>query len=165
MDYEKCRYCKNLDKMPTDEPCIRCKDNDHFAFIVTEEEQLKHYREIQEKMRENMPLDDGELLRCYMDFHEEKPKDNINPDHYKSETSLECIEAMEIIFGVEAVCKFCLCNAWKYVWRWKNKNGTEDLKKAMWYIDRAKSYDVIENSNCLDGLYNYILNNLEDSNA
>ena len=61
-------------------------------------------------------------------------KDNINPDHYKKETSLECIEAMELIFGAAAVRSFCICNAWKYIWRWKNKNGGEDLHKADWYI-------------------------------
>ena len=70
--------------------------------------------------------------------------DNINPDHYKSETSLECIEAMEIIFGEKAVFDFCICNAWKYIWRWKNKNGIEDLHKVDWYINRACRYsDVI----------------------
>jgi len=63
--------------------------------------------------------------------------DNINPDHYKSQTSLECIDAMEIAFGYEAVVNFCLCNAFKYIWRWKNKNGTEDLNKANWYLTRA----------------------------
>ena len=64
-------------------------------------------------------------------------KDNINPDHYKSETSLECIESMEIIFGRDAVIDFCVCNAWKYIWRWKNKNGEEDLVKAGWYLSYA----------------------------
>lgn len=63
--------------------------------------------------------------------------DNINPDHYKSSTSLECIEAMQIVFGREAVLHFCLLNAFKYIWRWKNKNGTEDLDKASWYVDKA----------------------------
>lgn len=63
--------------------------------------------------------------------------DNINPDHYKNQTSLECIEAMQIAFGREAVLHFCLCNAFKYIWRWKNKNGTEDLDKAQWYVERA----------------------------
>ena len=67
-------------------------------------------------------------------------KDAINPDHYKSETSLECIEAMEIMFGKEAVINFCLCNAFKYIWRWKNKNGEEDLDKADWYLHKADSY-------------------------
>lgn len=65
-------------------------------------------------------------------------EDNINPDHYKSETSLECIEAMQIAFGSDAVIDFCLCNAWKYIWRWKNKNGVEDLKKAEWYIEKGR---------------------------
>ena len=64
-------------------------------------------------------------------------KDNINPDHYKSSTSLECIEAMELVFGKSVVIDFCVCNAWKYIWRWKNKNGVEDLKKANWYVLRA----------------------------
>lgn len=69
-------------------------------------------------------------------------KDNINPDHYKNETSLECIEAMEIIFGKEAVYNFCVCNAWKYIWRWKNKNGAEDLDKASWYLNKASDYNI-----------------------
>ena len=69
--------------------------------------------------------------------NKEYKKDNINPDHYKSETSLECIETMEIIFGRDPVIDFCVCNAWKYIWRWKNKNGEEDLVKAGWYLSYA----------------------------
>lgn len=61
--------------------------------------------------------------------------ENVNhPNHY-TECSLECIEAMEIAYGVNAVLDFCICNAFKYVWRYKNKNGKEDLKKAQWYCD------------------------------
>lgn len=63
--------------------------------------------------------------------------DPVNPNHYKNSTSLECIEAMEIIFGKAAVLDFCACNAWKYIWRWKNKNGAEDLDKALWYAKRG----------------------------
>ena len=75
-----------------------------------------------------------EVVRAMTD----ESKDNINPNHYKSETSLECIEAMQIAFGNESVIDFCLCNAWKYIWRWKNKNGIEDLKKAEWYVDKGR---------------------------
>lgn len=64
--------------------------------------------------------------------------DNINPDHYKNTTSLECIEAMQIAFGRERVLTFCMLNAFKYIWRWKHKNGEEDLNKASWYIDKAR---------------------------
>ena len=55
--------------------------------------------------------------------------------HYET-AGVECIEAMEITQGREAVKSFCLCNAYKYLWRHKNKNGLEDLKKARWYLDR-----------------------------
>ena len=65
-------------------------------------------------------------------------KDNINPDHYKEKTSLECIEAMQIAFGRDRVITFCMLNAWKYIWRWKHKNGEEDLNKAKWYINKAR---------------------------
>ena len=67
--------------------------------------------------------------------------DKINPDYYKNETSLECIEAMEIVFGQDTSV-FCLCNAWKYIWRWRNKNGDEDLTKALWYLDCIKEDNI-----------------------
>lgn len=67
-----------------------------------------------------------------------KEKDNINPSHYKDECSMECIESMIIAFGVEAVYGFCLCNAYKYLWRYKNKNGMEDINKALWYVNKGE---------------------------
>lgn len=59
------------------------------------------------------------------------------PKHYVGSTSLECIDAMCIAFGKESVLDFCLCNAFKYMWRCKNKNGIQDLQKARWYLDTA----------------------------
>lgn len=70
-------------------------------------------------------------------------KDNINPSHYKDSCSIECIESMIIAFGAEAVYDFCICNAYKYVWRYKNKNGNEDLFKAKWYVDKAEEIFTI----------------------
>ena len=65
-----------------------------------------------------------------------KEVDNVNnPRHYAGSTSLECIECMRVTFGAKAVYDFCLCNAFKYLWRYKNKNGEEDIKKARWYLD------------------------------
>ena len=62
--------------------------------------------------------------------------DNINPDHYKK-GSIECIEALKAATvgkpGIEAVCT---ANVIKYVWRYEEKNGVEDLRKARWYLDR-----------------------------
>lgn len=64
--------------------------------------------------------------------------DNVNhPAHYEASTSIECIEAMELMFDFYDVQQFCLCNAFKYIWRHKYKNGLEDLDKAQWYINHA----------------------------
>ena len=88
-------------------------------------------------------------------------KDNINPDHYKNSTSLECIEAMELAFGRKAVLDFCICNAWKYLWRWKNKNGKEDLLKAQWYCDKAALLDDYDlKRETINTMGNYIQQNL-----
>lgn len=69
---------------------------------------------------------------------ETKPNkhDNINPDHYKERTSIECIDAMIMTFGAKRTAEYCVQNAYKYVWRHKFKNRLEDLKKAEWYLDK-----------------------------
>ena len=67
---------------------------------------------------------------------EDAKPDPVNlPAHYTS-GGIECIDAMQAAFGDEAVKDFCLCNAFKYLWRHRQKNGVEDLKKARWYLNR-----------------------------
>ncbi len=58
------------------------------------------------------------------------------PAHYTN-TSIECIDAMVETQGVDAVKDFCVCNAFKYLWRHNSKNGDEDIKKASWYLNKA----------------------------
>ncbi len=57
--------------------------------------------------------------------------DNVNhPKHYTEHPSgVECIQITEHM-------NFCLGNAIKYLFRHEHKNGIEDLKKAVWYINR-----------------------------
>ena len=58
-------------------------------------------------------------------------KDNINPNHYKNRAH-ECIEfTMHLNFN--------LGNAFKYIWRHKEKNSREDLEKAIWYLERQRA--------------------------
>lgn len=74
-----------------------------------------------------------------------KPDPVNRPAHYTS-GGIECIDVMQAAFGVEAVKDFCLCNAFKYLWRHRNKNGVEDLKKARWYLNRLIE-EVKDNDN------------------
>lgn len=69
-------------------------------------------------------------------FADEEPAaDNVNhPSHYTGR--YECIDVMQDVFGNGAVDNFCLCNAFKYIWRARKKNGLEDVKKAVWYLNK-----------------------------
>ncbi|MNM68468.1 hypothetical protein D3C81_800290 [compost metagenome] len=58
------------------------------------------------------------------------------PKHYTS-GKVECIDAIEsAIIGLEANEAFLTGQVLKYMWRWKRKNGAQDLQKARWYLDR-----------------------------
>lgn len=71
--------------------------------------------------------------------------DNVNhPSHYET-GKFECIEVMEEALGIEAVQGFCLCNAFKYIYRCRNKNGIEDIKKADWYLKKLIEIEEREN--------------------
>lgn len=84
--------------------------------------------------------DDANIERNYSIMFGEKcgtteeTKDNVNhPSHYET-GKFECIDVMLETQGVEAVKSFCICNAFKYLYR--HKNGVEDVKKAIWYLNK-----------------------------
>jgi len=68
--------------------------------------------------------------------------DNVNhPSHYTQgeaicsgcEKFIECIDVTRHL-------SFNIGNAIKYLWRYKLKNGKEDLQKAIWYINDEISH-------------------------
>ena len=62
--------------------------------------------------------------------------DTVNsPAHYCT-GKFECIDIMIETQGVEATMSFCVCNALKYIYRHRNKNRIEDIKKADWYLKK-----------------------------
>ena len=71
-----------------------------------------------------------------MDFADDK-EDMVNsPSHY-TQGSIECIDAIaQVVKDLQGMEAMCTGNAIKYLWRWKHKNGIEDIKKAQWYLQR-----------------------------
>ena len=63
--------------------------------------------------------------------------DNVtHPSHY-TQGKIECLDAIESavtgLTGIEAVfTSQCI----KYLWRWKRKNGLEDLLKCLFYLQK-----------------------------
>lgn len=55
-----------------------------------------------------------------------------HPKHY-TKGDIECIDAIRAAVG-EAFWAVCAANVIKYVWRYRMKNGVEDLYKARQYL-------------------------------
>ena len=132
-------YCNNIDDCDN---CELMKKYDRDTSEFTDQ-----YSCIFHKMSDDM------LDKCYNWYKELNPAacenaeaeccdkepdiDMVNhPSHY-TQGGIECIDALKAATvsktGIEAVCT---ANAIKYLWRYEEKNGIEDVKKARWYIDR-----------------------------
>ena len=73
-----------------------------------------------------------------------KKEDMVNhPPHY-NKAGIETIDAIKAM--TEGGFEYYLQgNIMKYLWRYRYKNGAEDLKKAQWYLNKLIS--VVEDEN------------------
>lgn len=73
-----------------------------------------------------------------------------HPGHYQSKNGIECIDcieaAVEGLNGIEAVDT---ANAIKYLFRWKKKNGRQDVEKAIWYLSHLLKHLKSEENEAL----------------
>jgi len=61
--------------------------------------------------------------------------DNVqHPTHYTT-GGIECIQAIKASMSPEEYQGYLKGNLQKYVWRYRHKNGVEDLKKAQVYLN------------------------------
>lgn len=66
---------------------------------------------------------------------------NVNPPHYKK-GEVECIEAIKsAVVGKDGFAGYLVGNAIKYLWRYEDKNGVEDIQKGLWYINKLSQYE------------------------
>lgn len=65
--------------------------------------------------------------------------DNVDhPSHYQTDKGIEVIDVIEAFTEqLTGVVAFDIGCAIKYMCRWKKKNGKEDLRKAIWYLEHA----------------------------
>jgi hypothetical protein len=70
--------------------------------------------------------------------------DNVNsPTHYTT-GGIECFDAMKAMLTREELIGYLRGNSFKYRWRFRHKNGVEDLRKAEWY--EKKLLELVDNS-------------------
>jgi len=69
-------------------------------------------------------------------YDEEEIKDLVNnPPHY-NKGDIECIDAIEAMLTQEEFVGYLRGNSLKYRWRFRYKNGIQDLDKATWYENK-----------------------------
>lgn len=84
--------------------------------------------------REVKRIEECVAKRARKDDNEDDPVNH--PSHYCN-GAVECIDAIKASFAdKEAFRGFLKGNIMKYVFRYEQKNGLEDLRKAKWYLDR-----------------------------
>ena len=85
---------------------------------------------------ENPDLEQQDIERMLKNRQEIETTDYVNqPPHYLDGT-IECIDAMVAVFGLDYTQKYAEIAAFKYIWRMNKKNKTpdEDKHKAIWYL-------------------------------
>lgn len=66
---------------------------------------------------------------------EDTKQDMVNsPIHY-NKAGIETIDALQAML-VDGFDYYLQGNIVKYLWRFRYKNGVEDLKKAQWYLNK-----------------------------
>ena len=61
----------------------------------------------------------------------------ISPNHYTSDKGFEVFDVQEaFIHDLKGMAASYWCNVVKYILRFQNKNGVEDLKKAKYYLEK-----------------------------
>lgn len=73
----------------------------------------------------------------------EKMNNAIQPNHY-NQGEIDFIEAYKRMKSFDEFSSAMEFNIIKYTLRWRNKNGVQDLDKAMEYLKRLKEYAVIK---------------------
>lgn len=108
---------------------VKCKGNKEVSDYNKEIERIvKDIAKISKEIAHDLELEFGEI----------ESKDNIkSPKHYVSDNGIEVFDVQEaFIHDLKGMAASYWCNVVKYILRFQNKNGVEDLKKAKYYLEK-----------------------------
>lgn len=90
----------------------------------------------EEYMKNKLAEDEEKLMdEFYTTKISNTKTDMVNsPPHY-NKAGIECIDAIRAATG-DGYEYYLQGNIMKYLWRYRYKNGIEDLQKAQWYLDK-----------------------------
>ena len=97
---------------------------------------MRHEAYMRMRMKELQPVTPDEARLMDEIYSKQNQKEDMvnSPPHY-NKAGIECIDAISAATG-DGYEYYLQGNIIKYLWRYRYKNGTEDLKKAHWYLQK-----------------------------
>lgn len=119
----------------TEKPKRKAKKSKPCQELTEEEKDLNGVDSFEELKQRQHP--EGGLHLYNVQVSNPKPEDDkINHPKYYTSGDIECIDALKASMSRDEFRGFLKGNVQKYIWRYSQKNGVEDLEKARWYLDR-----------------------------
>ena len=144
--YVICTNNREVEKELTIGKQYKVIDEDGDYYLILSDEGIKNYY-----IKDRFKKMDNDKFTITQNTNEEKPDMVNHPKHYTSGTlGIEVINTMEMCTTREEFIGYLRCNALKYISRFENKNGLEDVKKCAWYVKKYLAVQGLDEKDCKD---------------
>ena len=144
--YVICTNNREVEKELTIGKQYKVIDEDGDYYLISSDEDIRNYY-----IKDRFKKMDNDKFTITQNTNEEKPDMVNHPKHYTSGTlGIEVINTMEMCSTEEEFMGYLRCNALKYISRFENKNGLEDVKKCAWYVKKYLAVQGLEEKDCKD---------------
>lgn len=142
--YVICTNNREVEKELTIGKQYKTKDEQGDYYLILSDEGIKNYY-----IKDRFKKMDNDKFTITQNTNEEKPDMVNHPKHYTSGTlGIEVINTMEMCTTREEFIGYLRCNALKYISRFENKNGLEDVKKCAWYVKKYLTVQGLDEKDC-----------------
>ena len=130
------KFCEGFDSCS--DSCRLCKSNDGSCMweaLSGESTEDCYWFLVNEGLISKPEQPEINFVKTERNDEVEPTNDTVqHPSHY-THGGIECIEAIRASMTADGFCDYCKGNIIKYIWRWRDKGGVEDLRKASVYLD------------------------------
>lgn len=142
--YVICTNNREVEKELTIGKQYKVIDEDGDYYLISSDEDIRNYY-----IKDRFKKMDNDKFTITQNTNEEKPDMVNHPKHYTSGTlGIEVINTMEMCTTREEFIGYLRCNALKYISRFENKNGLEDVKKCAWYVKKYLAVQGLDEKDC-----------------
>ena len=142
--YVICTNNREVEKELTIGKQYKVIDEDGDYYLISSDEDIRNYY-----IKDRFKKMDNDKFTITQNTNEEKPDMVNHPKHYTSGTlGIEAINTMKMCSTEDEFMGYLRCNALKYISRFENKNGLEDVKKCAWYVKKYLTVQGLDEKDC-----------------